>query len=326
EINPNVQYNLPIKGYNFDLRREIFGSIEYINTRLAPEGKRVKVFLWSGDTNPSERAIRMTYEAGVYNVNGGYTWINREEPFWMYISPMGVNKGEYFQIYAPILNENIYTRLWIDYYGFRRIIDTFEFTEKPYRLKPLNIYYHMYSGQKIASLEALRRVYEWALAQKPNPIYLSEYAQKVLEYRNFALLEDVRDGSLLMRGGGTLRTLRVDSLTHVDIDSSIGVVGYKQHDTSTYISLDSSGEYKIVFSQEYPRFNLVEVNGKVSDFQKTKEGYVIQLQAHVPLEFTIQTKCQLRFEPKADSLNVRSNIIVKYKRIKNARIKAYCKK
>jgi len=327
EINPNVQYNLPIKGYNFDLRREIFGSIEYINTRLAPEGKRVKVFLWSGDTNPSERAIRMTYEAGVYNVNGGYTWINRKEPFWMYIGPMGVNKGEYFQIYAPIMNENIYTRLWTDYYGFVRVIDTFELTERPYRLKPLNIYYHMYSGQKIASLEALKRVYEWALAQSPNPIYLSEYAQKVLEYRNFALLEDIRDNSMLLRGGGTLRTLRVDFLTHIDTDRSKGVVGYRHINNSTYINLDSSGEYKIVFSEEKPRFNLIEANGRVLNFQKGEKGYILQLQANVPLEFTIESQCQLRFEPKPENINVKAQITtVRYKENKNARIEAYCKK
>ncbi len=36
-------YHLPIKGYTFNLDREIQGSIDYINQRLAPPNKHVKV-------------------------------------------------------------------------------------------------------------------------------------------------------------------------------------------------------------------------------------------------------------------------------------------
>lgn len=324
---PNVQYNLPIKGYVFDLKREIFGSIEYINTHLAPKGKKVKVFLWSGDTNPSEKAIELTYEAGVYNVNGGYTWINREEPFWMYISPMGVNKGDYFQVYAPIMNENIYTKLWTDYYGFVRVIDTLELTEEPYRLKPINIYYHMYSGQKIASLEALKKVYKWALAQKPNPIFLSEYAQKVLEFRNYAILEDITNGSLVLRGGGTLRTLRVDARVHVDIANSTGVVGYKHNKNSTYINLDPSGEYKVVFNNHEPNFNLVSANGRVEKFRKENNRYTLGLESYVPLEFNIKSSCKISIQPKPDVLETKDSLLlVSYRRGKSARVEAICEK
>ena len=37
--------NLPIPNYEIDLDREINGSVDYINTKLAPPNKKVKVFL-----------------------------------------------------------------------------------------------------------------------------------------------------------------------------------------------------------------------------------------------------------------------------------------
>jgi hypothetical protein len=38
-------------------------------------------------------------------------------------------------------------------------------TEKPYRIKPINIYYHFYSGSKLAAFNALKEVYDWAIKQ-----------------------------------------------------------------------------------------------------------------------------------------------------------------
>ena len=85
------------------------------------------------------------------------------------IGPSGVNYGPYFQVYAPVQNENIYTNLWTGpFWGFLNVIQTFELTENPRRLKPISIY-HFYSGQKLASLNALKRVYEWAISREGGP-------------------------------------------------------------------------------------------------------------------------------------------------------------
>ncbi|MCS6957522.1 MAG: endo alpha-1,4 polygalactosaminidase [Aquificaceae bacterium] len=324
----DVAFNLPIEGYKFDLRREIEGSIEYINRQLAPKDKKVKVFLWSGDANPSEEAIRQTYEAGVYNINGGYTWINRENPYRMFIGPMGVNKGEYFQIYAPIMNENIYTNLWTDFYGFVRVIDTFLMTEKPYRIKPMNIYYHMYSGQKIASLEALRKVYSWALSQEPIPLFLSEYAQKVLDFRSAAFLEHIADQSFIVRSGSALRTLRIDRRVHVDTSRSKGVVGYKQHGDVTYVSLDASGDYVVAVSENPPAFNVLSSNGRVLDFIQKDGYYRFTLKAYVPLELELVAPgCKLQVSPTPDKQEkIGSLVKISYVRNKDVRVEAYCKK
>ena len=85
--------------------------------------------------------------------------------------------GGHTQIYAPAQNENVYTNLWRGpYYGFRRVIDYFRFTDSPRRLKPIGIYYHFYSGTKTAAIKALHDVYAWASQQETFPVSASEYA------------------------------------------------------------------------------------------------------------------------------------------------------
>ena len=51
------------------------------------------------------------------------------------IGALGITKGNNLQVYAPITNENIYTNLWQGpYYGFERVLETFEMTDKPRRI------------------------------------------------------------------------------------------------------------------------------------------------------------------------------------------------
>ncbi len=292
-------YNLPIPGYRFSLERDIKGSIEYINQRLTPEDKKVRVFLWTGDCLPNEDALRLTYRLGVYNVNGGDTVITQTNPFLVNISPMGVNRGEYFQVYAPVQNENLYTNTWTGpYYGYSNVIQTFELTESPRRLKPVSIYYHFYSAQKIASLRALRKVYSWAVSKRLNPMFLSEYAQRVLEFRTMAF-GSLLEGGLIIRGDSALKTLRIDDARKVpDLERSRGVVGYRKGKGVVYIHLDGSGDYRIVFKKDGgPQFRLVESNGQVVLHQRKGHSITIGLRSHVPLEFTIEkADCSLSIE------------------------------
>ena len=64
---PHVPH-LAIKGYTFDLEREIKGSIDYINS-LAPRDKRVKVLLWTGMLAQRARG-RLTQRLGLFNSTG----------------------------------------------------------------------------------------------------------------------------------------------------------------------------------------------------------------------------------------------------------------
>ena len=321
-------YNLPLKNYKWSIKKEVKGSINFINKYLSPKGKRVKVLLWSGDCLPPRKAVKMCYDLHVYNVNGGDTTINNKSPFLENVSPLGLDLNGYFQVYAPIQNEDVYTNLWHDHYGFVNVISTFKLTDKPRRLKPLSMYYHFYSGQYISSLKALKKVYNYALSQEVLPIYLSEYAQRVLEFRGAAICTN--NDTIIIRDGGALKTLRLPKrFGYPNINRSKGVVGYREINGETYISLDNSGDYSIVLEkQDKNKLILNDSNGIVKNFKNTNGKISISLASHVPLEFSVRAG-------KACRINVKSNGRVKewkhgrlfyFKLVsgKNAEIKAYC--
>src|SRR5690606_6250210 len=143
----------------FDLDREISGSIDYINQRLAPPGKKVEALLWTGNAAARPLALRKAAQAGVLTINGGTTVITKSKSSWTNIAPYGVAKGDApdeYQVYAATMNENVYTNDWLGpFYGFNRVLETFAMTDEPIRFKALDIYYHFYSATKKASLAAL---------------------------------------------------------------------------------------------------------------------------------------------------------------------------
>ncbi len=320
-------YNLNIKDYKFSLEREITDSIDYIDKNLLPPGKKVKVFLWTGDCVPPQEAIKLTYKYGIYNVNGGNTEISSKFPYFSLISSMGVNKGEYFQIYAPIQNENIYTDLWTYYNGYLNVISTFKLTDKPYRFKPLNIYYHFYSGQKISSLQALKEVYNYAISQDNNPMFLSEYAQRVLEFRNTVIAKDLVD-NFVIRSEGNLKTVRFDKDIDIDIFKSEGILGYKKINNSIYVHLSNEGNSKIILSNEIPKFLLIDSNGQIVSYKKENDKIYFKLKSYLPLNFKILNKnCEVIVDPNKNYEIVKEKDIYEYKfkKEKEVNVEAYCK-
>ncbi|MGA3889577.1 hypothetical protein ACI2S3_12785 [Ralstonia nicotianae] len=271
-------YGLNIPRYHFSFDREIAGSIHYINTRLAPPGKPVRVLLWSGNGQVPPVAVQKTVEAGVLNMNGGDTYITRTNPSWTAVAPLGVDKGDgLFQVFAPAQNENIYTNLWHGpYYGFTRAIETFELTDRPLRLKPLGIYYHMYSGTKVASLAALRQVYDWALTQPVMPVYASDYILKVLDFRNFAV---ARDGDAwVVRGDGDLRTVRWSGAGVPRLADARDVAGFAPAaGGGTYIHL-ASGSARFAMEDGPQALPYVrEASGRLTRWQRSADGRAVSV-------------------------------------------------
>ncbi|MEJ0003941.1 MAG: sugar ABC transporter [Pararobbsia sp.] len=259
----DAAFSLRIPGYTFNLDREIGGSIHYIDSRLAPPGKRVKVLQWSGNCEPPAVAVRRTYEAGVLNVNGGWTVITKSANSWTNIAPVGVDKGPgAFQVYAPNQDENVYTDDWQGpFYGFSRVLETFAMTDAPRRFKPIDLYFHMYSGTKVASLRALDQIYQTVLKQPVFPVYLSDYARKVLDWEDFAVARD-GDG-WLVRGNGELRELRYPGTVAPELGAARNVAGYGPAPDGTYIHIAGSSA----------RFALAAVPG-TQPYVKSASGYL----------------------------------------------------
>ena len=287
DAEADESYHLEIPGYTFDLNREIVGSTHYIRDRLAPRSKPVRLFFWTGDTAPGADALGFAAKAGLLSINGGSTQITRSNPSLTAVSPLGIRKGGYRQVYAPVTNENLYTNLWTGpFYGFRRVIETFTMTESPRRLKPIGIYYHSYSATKKASIAALHDVYRWALAQHANPIYVSEYIRKALDFDNVVIARE--NGAWRIRGTADLRTVRVpEALGQTDPSTSTAIAGYRPGSEGNYVHV--AGEDALLrFSATPPSAPyLHDANARIVDWQAQGRGFRLALKGHQPLEFSL---------------------------------------
>lgn len=278
-------YHLPIPGYHFDLHREISGSVSYIQKQLAPPGKRVRVLLWSGNCVATPEAVEETIKAGVLNMNGGDTTITRSQNSWTRIAGIGMPKGPYYQVFAPNQNENVYTNLWTGpFYGYEKVIETFEMTENPYRFKPVDIYYHLYAVSKTASLGALKKVYQWALKQPLHPVRVSDYILKVMDFNQFAVARQL-DGAYRLRGDGALRTVRLpEKGPGVDLLASSNVAGVAPGPHARYVQLGAA-EAQLVLRQGAPAEpQVVSSNADLTHFERDRDGLFFGLRSVQPIQ------------------------------------------
>lgn len=281
--------HLPLPGYAFDLTRDLTGSASYINLRLVPPGKQTKLVLWTGDCLPGAQALAAAEGAGLLNVNGGNTQVKEDFPTLTQVSPMGVKRGGHLQVYAPIQNENVYTDEWeSDYSGFARVVETFRLTGSPRRLKPVGIYYHFYSGAKKAAALALRKVYDWAVAQETRPVFMSEFVHRVRDFEHVQVARRL-DGSWRFRNLGALRTLRLPpTLGWPDLARSRGVAGVRNVPEGRYVALTPDSEIRLALSSAPPTGPyLAHSNGGVLRWEKTEHALSVEVAADVPLELAV---------------------------------------
>jgi hypothetical protein len=283
----NEGYNLRLPGYKYDLQREIEGSIDYINTRLAPAGKKVDIFFWTGDCIPGTDALAWTQKMGVLNMNGGDTVATRSQPTVTQVEGLGVPRPGGFQVFAPNQNENVYTHNWQGpFYGFERVIETFELTETPRRLKPIDIYFHTYLTTKRAGMQSLDKVFNYALKQETTPVFVSEYARKVLDFQQLAIAKTATGWRV--RGATDLRTLRLPaSLGWPDLSRSQGIAGFSDQKEDRYVHMGSDAADLVLTELQQAALHLVSANAKVQDVERLANGFRWNLSGHVPLQFTL---------------------------------------
>jgi hypothetical protein len=225
----------------FNLELEVRGALTFAES-LAPPGKRAKLYQWSGNTTPFEAAIRATREAGVRNINGGDTRLDREYPSVAYVPPIGRLMGRERQIFAVNSNENTYTNDWTGPFSGQLLLShTLDNTEQPRRLKGFNLYYHMYSGEKQAALTAVKKFLARARAGQFAPIAASHYAA-IADSFFAAEIEQVGLSSWAIQKHSHLSTLRFDAADAliVDYDNSTGVIGANLHNGSLYVAIDTA--------------------------------------------------------------------------------------
>lgn len=274
---------LDISGYEFDPVKEIRGAIQMVQDFLIENNlhQSAQLMLWTGDCFPNESEIGLTYQNNLLNMNGGDSRFDRLFNSYRWVGPLGLLRGRYRQIYSANSNENTYTNLWQGpYYGFSMLAETFRNTESPIRIKPMNIYYHFYSGEKHASLKALLENYQFALSQPVYPLRASNYARLVEDF--FRVRMEVAHRGWRIQNNGALRTLRFDQeLRHVDFGSSNGVIGQWHYQGNLYVHLDEADDHLVVLVANAPRrphikqasFEVREFTVERGEVRFTKRGW-----------------------------------------------------
>lgn len=265
----------------FDLEQEIYGSLEAVR-KLAPPGKKVNLIQWPGDTAPFEEAIAKTRKAGALNINGGDSRFDAEFPSYSFVAPIGIQIGNERQIFSSNSNEETYTDDWTDrFYGYRYLPITAKNTETPIRVSPLNIYFHMFSGQKEASLNALKENLNFALTQNIIPVTAGEYASVADGFYTSIITPD---GYLSwhISDRGNLETIRFDNADNlsVNFESSHGILGQNLYQHSLYVSLDpqskdvylSINKTKIHPPKNNSGIYLMESSWKINNLRHTENG------------------------------------------------------
>ena len=237
---PRAHFHVP-----FDVEREIGGSTGLIQ---AVAGKPVRLVQWSGDARPFAQALAAAAARGLGSINGGDSRFDPEFPSLLYVAPHADTTTGIVQPFASNSNENTYTGLWgRRFFGQRYLKATLANTEAPVRLKPFNLYYHNYSGERVASIAALRELLDHARSQEIAPVTASHYAAIVQGFHTTRLIA-VGENAWRIEDRGSLDTIRFDHATFlaIDFDRSRGVIGQRHHQGSLYVALDPAEKTALV--------------------------------------------------------------------------------
>jgi hypothetical protein len=237
----------------FDLEREITGALNFLNQWVAQPTKPVRLLLWSGATNPNEAAVARSDELGLFNINGGDGRFDSMRNSYSSLASLTTQVGARTQFYTSNANDNIYGNDWTGpYYGLKNVVETWQKTESPRRIGAMNVYYHIFTGEKFASVRALETVYDYALTQPIAPMYTTEYLQLVQGFLSTELARSDQD-TWTATNFGALRTLRFDGeQRHPDLDRSQNVIGYWHYQGSLYVFLGEGTMARIALTSARP--------------------------------------------------------------------------
>jgi polysaccharide biosynthesis protein PelA len=289
-----MAYKIP--NFTYSPESEIAEAVDYMNRELAPKGKTVKTFFWTGDCEPDYEALKKTYDLGLYNINGGDTRFDTKNPSYTYIAPLYRQVGDLKQFYASNSNENIYTDGWAGpLYGFHNVIQTFERTETPIRVRPIDVYYHFNSMEYKQSIKALKEVYDWVMKQEVAPVFVTEYLSIVKGFLS-TIIYKLGEQHWLIQNNEALRTMRFDNFSgHVNLIESKGVMGYYPYQKSLYVHLDNGKQSEIILTdEEQSQPYLIKANGLIKDWQVTKDkiSFKIKVMNTISLQFANMGKEQ----------------------------------
>ncbi len=331
--NLDEKYRLKPKNYHFSLENELLNTLEFTNIKLLKKShkKRAQTVFWSGDCAPRVNALEYVYKHNILNINGGDTTISNVNPWITLVAPLGLERDGYYQIYTGAQNENVFTNDWLGpFWGFKRVIQTFKLTESPRRLKPIDVYYHIYTGSKKASINALKYVLDWSLKQDIFPMFTSEYIPKAMDYFSASMAHE--GNYWLIDGMKDLKTVRVNSENEsVDYKKSTSVYGERQTNGVTYISLGDSKRHFIKLQGEQQESNALYIHSTNATITELIEGvknsrYTLNSYVDVKFSFHLPEDCSYKTTPKAEVIQQKNqDITLFFKNSKQGVVDVRCR-
>jgi len=321
-------YRLDPDGYHFSLNYEIKGMLKYIDEKLLTQTKlpRAKTVFWSGNCIPQENALEIAYKNNFLNINGGDTVISNAEPYISYVAPLGIKRGEYYQIYTGAQNENVFTNDWLGpFWGFKNVVQTFKLTEKPRRLKPIDVYYHFYTGSKKASLNALRYVLNWVQKQEILPMFASEYVKRVMDFYTISMAQENK--TYFLSGMQNLHTLRFMQNDY-NYKKTADILGSRIINNKTYLSLDNQLEHIINRSKKSKKSAyLISSNAFVKKHTNTDntDKIIWQGYSNIKLKYFIPSNCTISSSVNPIIKTIKNNIVSLKFNTKKVSINVRCK-
>ncbi|MCM8543217.1 MAG: hypothetical protein NE328_23310, partial [Lentisphaeraceae bacterium] len=252
-------------------------------------GKKVKLFLWTGNCNPSENALRICRENNILNLNGGEYRFDKQNPSISMVPPLLRPVGKEKQVLIGAANEMIYTNNWSrNFEGFSNVLETIKKTGYPRRLKPANLYLHFFTVEKKPSAAAVHGIIKEFLQMDLAPLFTGEYAAMAQDYSNAELRSD--DKFWYWENCGSVPSLRLEGKVYPDMLSSKGILGYYFDSklNCTYIHLDGSGKGRTCLSSKPAEsIYLKRSNTTVSTWVLEKNSLSFTAKARGRLDFQI---------------------------------------
>lgn len=268
--------------------REVQDSLTYLNKVLVPEQKPAVLFAWSGLCNPQSSAFQALASWGGYNINGPNTSggvehrFDRHFPSRTYLPPLVKRVGKYLQFEHLAANDFAMTSsLEGDLGGFQDIIPTWEKTRQDPEM-PVHVYFHWYSGENAKSLNALKRIFEWAKNEPLAPIQLTEYVDLIRDFRKAQIFPE-GPGRYRIKNAGQCRTLVLPGETPLDMAASENVLGYAVRNKALYVFLDENTDHLLVLGQEEaPAPHLISASGWVESWTKQENKIYATIRSYGP--------------------------------------------
>lgn len=227
----------------FDLGTEVDTAADAAGA-LLPDGKTLRLYLWTGNAKPFEAAVAATRRRHLLNMNGGESRFDADYASVAHLAPLARPVGTERQIYAVAADEVPIEKAWRPIRtGLRGFAPTLANTGWPRRLKGYNLRYHLASLADPEALRIVRGYLDEARTAALAPVPASTYAAMVGGFFETAVTW-IGPGRWRVARRGAVRTLRLDGPgdRRVDLGRSRGVIGQTRYADALYIALDPAVE------------------------------------------------------------------------------------